>query len=102
MWSARRAAAALGLHVCLVVCVVVLFLGWVEGVECLVPCRQSLARVGVEVSAAVVVGGWVPLRHTGIGVHDGVYRGPPHLCVGGGRQLLDQGAREGAADPKWA
>ena len=65
-----------------------------DGVEGLVPGRQELAGRGVEVAAA----GLVPDRQAGVVVLDRVGGWPPDLVVGGGEDLAQLGAGQGAAD----
>jgi hypothetical protein len=64
-----------------------------DGVESLIPSRQDLAGVRVEVGAGVLV----PDRQVPAVVFD-VCDGPPDLVVGGGDDLAELGAGDGAAD----
>ena len=65
-----------------------------DGVEGLVPGRQDLAGVGVEVGAGVLV----PDRQVAAVVCDGLGGGPPDLVVGRGDDFAEFGAGDGAAD----
>ena len=65
-----------------------------DGVEGLVPGGQDLAGGGVEVVAA----GLVPDRQLAVVVLDLVGGWPPDLVVGGGEDLAQLGAGDGAAD----
>ncbi len=65
-----------------------------DGVEGLVPGRQHLAGVRVEVGA----GGLVPDRKAAALVLDGLGGGPPDLVVGRGDDLAELGPGDGAAD----
>jgi hypothetical protein len=66
---------------------------WADRVESLIPGGQDLPGGGVEVGAA----GFVPDWQLAAVVADGVGGGPPDLVVGGGDDLAQVGARDGAA-----
>jgi hypothetical protein len=65
-----------------------------EVVEGLVPGGENLAGGGVEVVAA----GFVPDRQLAVVVLDLGGRWPPDLVVGGGEDLAQLGAGDGAPD----
>ena len=65
-----------------------------DGVEGLVPGREHFAGVRVEVGAGVLV----PDRQVAAVVLDVRGGGPPDLVVGGGDDLAEFGAGDGAAD----
>ena len=64
-----------------------------DGVQGVVPVGQQLPRVGVEVAA----GGLVPYRQVVALEKDLAGGGPPDLVVGGGEDLPQLGAGDGAA-----
>jgi len=65
-----------------------------DGVEGLVPGREHLAGLRVEVGAGVLI----PHRQAVAVVLDDFGGGPPDLVVGGGDDLAELGAGDGAAD----